>query len=327
VAIEEKGLSLNRDKNEHIHELELEIGKLISEGRISRGLSIEQMEGITKVSRSFIENIESGHFEALPGKVFGRGFIKSLSKALHLDTDSIMETYEKAWLNSPELIKEGRKSHAFSFFSKERAQKLVYVFPQNFFKIVSKKRRLSLYVTLPLVLLFVGLIVRPLWTSKYQEIVTEAPKQQAVVPQSENLNDKKPPSDPLISAMEKNASPSPLPLGTILPAEANSLSSKVPIENVVPVQGKSLMILTVKEEVKIKHRTLPEDYTTATFSPGVYKFSIEDRMDIVIFDASAVDINFNGKDLGVLGKKGEERKLVFSAKELSKTPEKKDASM
>lgn len=327
----EKGQTLNRGKNEHVHELQIEIGKAISERRISKGLSIAQVEATTKISQAFIQDIELGKFERLPGKVFGRGFVKNICKCLGMDAGPILEKYEKSWAYIPETVKERSETRSFSFFSTEKGAKIS--FSPSIFANFSFSR-----LIIPIsILVFVGcfaFLVRYLMKQNSEQPQTAAvTESMAKKETTSTVETPTPATGDDASQLSKSLLPSVLKeegrdssaakLEPVKPAgkKTEEAESK-PVEESTPaLDNKALLILVVKEETKIKLRVLPEEYTISTFVPGSYKFTFEDRMEIYLFDPSAVEIQFNGKNLGVLGKKGEDRKLSFSAKELTQLPE------
>ncbi len=58
-----------------------------------RGVSLEEVSAATRISRRFLEAIESDRWESLPGGVFNRGFIRSVARYLGLDEDSMVAEY------------------------------------------------------------------------------------------------------------------------------------------------------------------------------------------------------------------------------------------
>lgn len=319
MAGDEKSQGLNRGKNEHVHELQVEIGKMISERRISKGLSLEQVEATTKISRYFLESIERGKFEDLPGKVFGRGFVKSIAKVLDLDYQVLLEKYEKSWIYNPEVINEKGKSHPF--FSREQAQKIAFDLPQSIFKNFTV-RRFASYVLIPVLLGLIVFFIKFVMMQDRSQVEpqTLSETQKAKEPLVLDTEGKTPPAPMTVASKETPQNTNTVSLEV---AESHKVQSEIPKKVEAPVGDKGQVVLTVKEDVKIKHRMLPDEYTTTTFTPGVYRFTVEERMDIVVLDAAVVDLTFNGKSLGVLGKKGEERKFSFFAKELTSAAEKK----
>lgn len=77
----------------------LEIGTRLKEKRIAKGLSIEDVQNATKIRPWYIEAIEEGKFEKLPGKFYEKSFIKSYADFVELDSD----TYQQ-YLNASEPI-------------------------------------------------------------------------------------------------------------------------------------------------------------------------------------------------------------------------------
>lgn len=58
-----------------------------------RGVSLEEVSSATRISTKFLEAIESGQWNQLPGGAFNRGFIRSASRYLGLDDDSMVAEY------------------------------------------------------------------------------------------------------------------------------------------------------------------------------------------------------------------------------------------
>lgn len=61
---------------------------LLKQTRESQGLSLEQVSHSLKIRKLFIESIEAGTFDKLPGMVYTTGFIHSYCKFLKIDGDT-----------------------------------------------------------------------------------------------------------------------------------------------------------------------------------------------------------------------------------------------
>lgn len=68
-------------------------GEHLKRERELRGVSIVEVSTATKISTKFLEAIEHGQWEQLPGGAFNRGFIRSASRYLGLDEDSMVAEY------------------------------------------------------------------------------------------------------------------------------------------------------------------------------------------------------------------------------------------
>lgn len=66
-------------------------GAYLREQRQRRGLSLEQLAAATKIPRPSLEQLEDDNFDALPGAVFVRGFLRCSARALGLDPTAVLE--------------------------------------------------------------------------------------------------------------------------------------------------------------------------------------------------------------------------------------------
>ncbi len=69
--------------------------------------------------------------------------------------------------------------------------------------------------------------------------------------------------------------------------------------------------LIVIEPVKIKLVEDKKAPTVRQLKPDAYRFTFSDRAELTVYDASAVEVAYNGRSLGSLGAKGRIRKLIF----------------
>lgn len=300
---------------EHIHELRKALGKVLAEHRLSKGVSVAEIEANTKISSIFINAIENGSFELLPGRVFGRGFIKNICSMLELDHNPILSDYDKAWAEPVQEKKQARWQ-SWRLASQEPRKTFSPDRPRFSY------RHLFIVFNIAIVLGVVILASRLLSDRFFRQtppITNSETQVQAQVPESQI---KQPPPEAAPVNIENKVE-------TQNPSkkDESSITSKLTKKNKADSSPKDeaeqktadtrpTVIINVKESVVIKHRVLPNDYVTTTYAPGAYRFPIDDRIDFEVLDAESVDIIFNDKSLGVLGKKGEQRKLTFYAKEL-----------
>jgi cytoskeletal protein RodZ len=104
-----------------------------------------------------------------------------------------------------------------------------------------------------------------------------------------------------------------------VPAAFNS-GSGIPIVPSSPVvkgtlaipEGKQVIEITAKEDVKIRAFIDGQTVDVDTLTPATHSYSFETNAEFFIYDAAAVDVSFNGRDLGSLGSKGKLRRLTFT---------------
>ena len=90
------------------------IGNFIKEARLSKNQSIEELASDLKIGAHQLEAIEEGNEEKLPEKVFVKAMVRRISQKLKLDTEFIMDEFnkEKKEVKIEEIVEEvSKKSH------------------------------------------------------------------------------------------------------------------------------------------------------------------------------------------------------------------------
>ncbi len=107
------------------------IGKQLKELRISKGLSIEDIQDATKIRTRYIQAIEEGNLEKLPGKFYEKAFIKSYSELVDLDLAVYNEYLESLPNENTDDVKivdnYYNKESFFSKVVKWLSKSLVYI--------------------------------------------------------------------------------------------------------------------------------------------------------------------------------------------------------
>ncbi|MHB1300638.1 MAG: RodZ domain-containing protein [Burkholderiales bacterium] len=67
-------------------------GPVLRAEREKRGLKVEEVASQMRLSRHQVEALERGDYDALPGAIFVRGFIRNYAKLLQIDSESLLET-------------------------------------------------------------------------------------------------------------------------------------------------------------------------------------------------------------------------------------------
>ena len=67
-----------------------ELGARLIGARESRGLTIEDAERDTRISRRYLQALEAEQFDAIPAPVYARGFLRSYSQYLGLDPQQML---------------------------------------------------------------------------------------------------------------------------------------------------------------------------------------------------------------------------------------------
>jgi cytoskeletal protein RodZ len=141
-----------------------ELGQRLRQERENKGLSLEDLQKLTKIQKRYLLGIEEGNYEVMPGKFYVRAFIKQYCEAIGLDIDAIFEEYKS---DIPSTQTEDMPQQ----LSRARSRKEI---PQQT-KGVSKA-----YDYLPTVLVVAGVVVVGIiiWVIA-QNIVSDKNKEQA----------------------------------------------------------------------------------------------------------------------------------------------------
>lgn len=70
------------------------VGEILRREREKQGLSIADVAGETSIRDVYLEAIEKGDYDALPGDVYAKGFIRNYSKFLQIDGNALLEQYD-----------------------------------------------------------------------------------------------------------------------------------------------------------------------------------------------------------------------------------------
>lgn len=70
-----------------------ELGQRLKNARTEKDLTLDKLQNITKIQKRYLEAIEEGNFDMLPGNFYSRAFVKSYAEAVGLDPDMIFEEH------------------------------------------------------------------------------------------------------------------------------------------------------------------------------------------------------------------------------------------
>lgn len=339
-------------------------GQKLKDLREQQGVSVEALAEITRISQVFIEALESGAMDRLPGRVFGRGFVQNIAKNFGADPEPWLQEFAMVWeLSSPpSVLKVQIKNKPTKDFS-DRLQPLVSHLASL------AKRGEIIKIALPVVaVLIVGYLgvsrslvqnawrnlsshnagreikakpldLRPvdasltigdLASSAAVTAVTTGETLVAGAAGSTKDNEIKEENKNIAAASKLVASSQTKASGATSAPVGDALKpkmAKLPTsEAVAPAkidekesakglasnaEGQQQLVIAVSEPVRIRLDVDQGPPVTKELQPDTYKFGFSKKADMLIYDAAAVQISFNGKALGTLGNKGRVRRLSF----------------
>lgn len=71
-----------------------ELGNVLKQAREAKGLSLDDLQNLTKIQKRYLVGIENGNYDMMPGKFYVRAFIKQYAEAVGLESEMIFEQYK-----------------------------------------------------------------------------------------------------------------------------------------------------------------------------------------------------------------------------------------
>ncbi|WP_455660448.1 helix-turn-helix domain-containing protein [Pradoshia sp.] len=71
-----------------------ELGKILKEARETKGLSLDDLQQITKIQKRYLIGIEEGNYDMMPGQFYVRAFIKQYAEAVGLDAEQLFAEHQ-----------------------------------------------------------------------------------------------------------------------------------------------------------------------------------------------------------------------------------------
>lgn len=72
-----------------------ELGQQLREARLQKGMSLDDVQEMTKIRKRYLEAIEAGDYKVLPGSFYVRAFIKTYAETVGLNPDELLEGHKK----------------------------------------------------------------------------------------------------------------------------------------------------------------------------------------------------------------------------------------
>lgn len=89
-------------------------GEDLRKERLSRGVALEEITAVTKISQRHLVALEQGRFRLLPGGILNKGIVRGYAGVLGLDQRDWTERFLKAYNESGQMIDDDRNWMAFA---------------------------------------------------------------------------------------------------------------------------------------------------------------------------------------------------------------------
>ena len=269
------------------------IGEKLRQERRRQNLNLARVANQTRISRQFLEAIEAEEWGRLPGKFFVNSFVRQYARALGVDAREVDAELERLFEveETPSVVESNPQHQRIRLppFSSQVRQR-------GF-----RKRR-----WLPHLVIFVGVGLLCYGTYELWQR-----GRQALSPPAERPTT----SSPVRTGPEVSLEPKRLVENDSLPYVARQ---GLPPENppALPVPEKLLVNLVATEETWVSVRVDGQDVFSGILSPGDRRsFEGTGRLRLHTGNAAGLEIQWNGKPVRSIGRRGEVCIVEFTPEE------------
>lgn len=82
--------------------------------RMSRGIALEDITAVTKISQHHLLALEQGHFRQLPGGILNKGIVRGYAGAVGLDQEAWTQRFMSAYAASGQILDDDRNWTEFA---------------------------------------------------------------------------------------------------------------------------------------------------------------------------------------------------------------------
>lgn len=91
------------------------VGESLKNARKEAGLTIEDLQKLTKIQKKYLVAMEADDFDSLPGTYYVRAFIKQYAETVGMDSDLLLEAYDQGYVKEDPSLQhiEGSRTEKF----------------------------------------------------------------------------------------------------------------------------------------------------------------------------------------------------------------------
>jgi len=286
------------------------VGTRLREARIKKGYTLEDINARTRISLKNLNAIESDDLSRLSSPFTYRSFVKQVADTLGADFSTLAPDVQAASSTMPEPLVPGQEEELFI-----RPHQFQQVKPKRNFSWVSR--------TISIVIIVVAISGFLIWrnggiqAAKLPSVTLPAssrvasPDQDPTEPIRTEQIAPQPMLTPVVNKVEQQASgveqlsPPPAPSETSAARMQPELDTSVPIH--IELSAVERAWLSISADGKTTY--------TGVLDPAETKvLEGRDSARIRTANAGGVNIVFNGRSLGPLGRRGQSRTFVFTKK-------------
>ncbi|MBN2241328.1 MAG: DUF4115 domain-containing protein [Acidobacteria bacterium] len=275
----------------------------LKQEREKKKISLAQIASDTRISLRYLESIESGRYNDLPGGVYNRAFIKAYCESINIDPHEILEHY----------------SAQASSSVPEKSPKTASPIPHQG----------SFFIPVPILIWSIMLLISAAGLFFSREWIAElfAPyfAEETVAKGRYASNPREPGSGAqletatgaLSAAMEPNVDTGDSREAAVAPPDHSPLSEEKPVPAEIPAKTKLVMEILAQDSCWISVDVDGRPSSRRLMEPGEeLVFNAAERLFLLLGNAGGVHLKINGKPAKPLGKPGEVIKMNIDLENL-----------
>ena len=72
-----------------------ELGTRLREARVEKGYTLNTLQQMTKIQKKYLQAIEDGQYEEVPGNFYVRAFVKQYADMVGLNGEDLLEEFQE----------------------------------------------------------------------------------------------------------------------------------------------------------------------------------------------------------------------------------------
>ncbi len=294
------------------------VGELLRDERLRQGLELAEVAERTRINLSYLQAIESGDTESLPGAFFYRSFVRQYAHVLGMDEEALEPTLS-------ELREQAEATQALPSPVPAAAPIEVPPIPTP-----AASRRFSGPKPASLILLVAVIVgcsgIYALWqrSRRVEPVPPQTPVSVAAQsPSAVTQPVTPPPQQQTPPAAESGPVQQPQPVAqpgaarvaepAVTPPAETPKPAAPAAEQPVPANARFNIELAASEMVWLS-ATTDGKKTTIVLQPGQSRrLAADQSASVFLGNAGGIDIRVNGKSLGPIGPRGQLRIVAISA--------------
>lgn len=258
-----------------------EFGANLKALRESKGLTLNQISGETRIAIRFLQALENDDFESLPGGVFSRGFVRAYAEVLGIDPEKTLVDFERAsTYEVPPLVDVDNPRP-------DKSNRALYP--------------IAVGILLVLVIIFYVVTKEPGVSVTANPQPIPPPTQTAATP-----------------SPEASAPSASQPTNALQPATVPNVQPPLTAKEVAPTKTSLTLDIDVQQStwIKISIDGQPAVAGELLAAGTARRYTAETSIELVIGNATGVRIRVNDRPLRVTGKDGQVRTITITPENL-----------